>query len=100
VKKGVWISCLPLEELEAFYRPSWVPKLELSYFTTRVMLHDEWGPRLERSAMELATDCLGVFSAHRCRRGWCPGQLLGLLLPFFTSLGGKAISRMGLMWMG
>jgi hypothetical protein len=50
-----------------------VPQLELSYFTIRVKLYDEWGPGLERSAMELIVDCPAIFSAPEWQCGGCLG---------------------------
>jgi hypothetical protein len=73
VKKGYGSHAFHLKGRRPFIDCPGVPYLEPSYFTTRVKLHDEWGPRLERSATELAADCLAIFSALGCRFSGCLG---------------------------
>jgi hypothetical protein len=65
-KKGEWSHLFYLKGRGSFTDCPGVPKLWFGYFTTRVKLHGQWGPRLEisvRSGWIRLLECLS----------WIPG---------------------------
>jgi hypothetical protein len=72
----------------------------VSYFTTRVKLHSQWGPKLETSVHQAWIRMPGYLLGSRALTWWEPEMVLGVTIASFGFASPLSLPMWGLMWMG